>query len=518
MLKYSSQPWIVLVLVLLAACQPVATPTPTPTETFMPTASATPTLRPTLTPSVTPSPTASATPTVSATSTQTETPTITPTPSNTPGPSISFIGDTWERVEFSDSLLTSLTVNPFIAFVNENNRDSVGDVRTPQPATGLQTLYYVSPGVTNLVPILEMSAATGNQIYIAPTGDVFAYFRSDTTAPGLYVVDLAANFSSRAFPVSSMNQRGFSSVPVWSPNGASLAFAVATGYDMDIITVGRDGLNPRAVAQSGAYEFFPAWSPDGQSMLFVSDRATCPSWLPGEPNTCDGTGAQPPIGGNLYVLDVGTGQVNRLSNQFITEQPRWINNRQISFSSGDPAFGDPQRTLWLADIVEGSAREIRIATGADAAIKLGEAWTADASLVLFQVASDTTEIVLVNSAGAEIGRLSDLLFPRFGMTAAWSPDGRRVAIGGTGGQCPFGVIVLSNALDVVARGNPPPSMCDPTYSRDGRFIAFTGINPRLDGRIDVYFANSNGFGAQSVSASLRGQNALLGWVGGTAQP
>jgi Tol biopolymer transport system component len=416
-------------------------------------------------------------------------------------------------VAFSDDLLTTLANNPFIVFINQNNRDNVGDIRTPQPDTGVQTVYFVSPGITGLIPILEMSAATDVQIYPAPSGDVLAYFRQDRPeTTGLYVVDLAADFSGRVLPITSMIQRGIVSQPSWAPDGSRMALALATPYDMDIYTVGRDGTNPSPVTRSGAYEFFPAWSPDGQHILFVSDRADCPSWIPGEEATCDGR-TDPPTGGNLYVVEVATGAVIPLGDQFITEPPRWVNERLIEFTTGQPALGDPARSLWSVDIFERQPRPFRINSGIDAPLKLQEAWSPDGSAVIFQAAGNTTELVLATRDGTEIGRLPDLVFARYGMSAAWSSDGQRIAVGGVGGQCPYGVVVLRNTLEVIARGNPPPSMCDPVYSPDGRFIAFMGINPRVDGRKDVYFANNNGFGAQMLTGSLRGTTQFIAWVG-----
>lgn len=513
--------WIVCALMcfVMTGCQALAAPTPTPTETPTPTATASVTASPTA------SATATATPSATPSATATDTPTITPTPTETPIPSstpsaasVAFIYDNWESVSFSDNLLTSLVTNPFVVFINENNRDAVGDVRTPQPETGLQTVYYVAPGVTNLIPVLQMSATTGAQVYPAPSGDVFAYFRQDTpTTTGLYVVDLAGGLSGRVLPITSMIQRGFATEPAWSPDGVRMAIALATSYDMDIYTVGRDGTNPLPIVRSGAYEFYPAWSPDGRHILFLSDAIVCPSRIPGEPGSCDGTDAPPPTAGTLYVFDTTTGEVTSLGDQLITEPPRWINERLIAYATGQPALGDPDRGLWLVDVFDRQPRRLQILNGRDDALKLQEAWASDGSRVLFQAAGTSTEIVLASSDGTELGRVTDLAFSRYGMSASWSPDASRVAIGGVGGQCPYGVVVLRDTLESVARGNPPPSMCDPQYSPDGRFIAFVGINPLVDGRRDVYYANANGFGAQLLTGSLRGQIDLIGWVGARGQ-
>ena len=116
--------------------------------------------------------------------------------------------------------------------------------------------------------------------------------------------------------------------------------------------------------------------------------------------------------------------------------------------------------------------------------------------------------------GELIRRDDELDFPRYGMSAVWSPDGDRIAIGGSSGQCPYGIRVKEGNYSSVATGNSPPSMCDPAFSADGSFIAFTGVNPRVDGRIDVYYSNSNGFGANNLTVDLRGQVDFIGWVGG----
>ncbi|MCC6612162.1 MAG: PD40 domain-containing protein [Anaerolineae bacterium] len=504
-----------ILLLLGTGCQALVAPTPTPTPTATATASPTVTPTATSTATATATPTPTDTPTITPTATETPTPTATLPPTSTPGVTVGFVYDNWERIDIADSLLSSLETLPFIAFINQNNRDATGDARTPQPENTVQTLYYVSPGVTGLVPIVDMPVTTGTQIFPAPSGDVFAYFRQDTPAlTGLYVVDLAAHFSGRVLPITSLLQRGIVSEPVWAPDGSRLALTLATAYDLDIYTVGRDGINPAPIVRSGAYEFFPAWSPDGRYIAFVSDRQNCPSWVPGEGGTCDNTSALPPNGGTLYVVEVATGALTSLGDQFLTEPPRWINDRQIVFASGEPALGDPERSLWIVDIFEQIPRQLTITQGRDDPLKLAEAWSPDGSLVLYQAAGTTTEIVLATSGGVELARINDLAFARYGMAADWSPDGTRIAIGGVGGTCPYGVTVFDAGLGNVARGNPPPSMCDPSYSPDGRFIAFVGINPRIDGRRDVYFANSNGFGAQSVSASLRGQTELIGWVGG----
>jgi Tol biopolymer transport system component len=506
---------LLLCLALLgASCQVLSTPTPT--------ASSTPTITLTATDISTatdlpPTETATAAPTATDTPTITASPTITPTASVTPEATVGFVFDNWRSVEIPADINSRLNT-PLIAFINQNDRDGIGDVRTPQPATNVQTLYYVPPtNAAGRFPVMELPASTGNQVYIAPTGKAIAYFQTDAGGQtgGLYIVDMDSRISGRILPIPSLVQRGKVSEPSWSPDGTTLAIALATGYDMDIFTIGKDGGNLQNVTNSGAFERWPSWSPDGQRLAFVSDRVRCPSWIPGDDDACDPLTEPPPNGGNVFILELTTGELTQLSDQWVTEPPRWLNARQIVFSSGDPTYGDPERTLWIGDTRTGQARQVRLANGTDGPIRLSEAWAPDGSAVIYQSANNTTtEIIAINADGSLIRRSSDLTFPRFGMSAEWSLDGTRIAIGGVGGQCQYGVRVFDSNFEQVARGNPPPSMCNPSYSPNGQWLAFTGINPQVDGRIDVYVATPNGFGAANLTSGLRGTIIMIGWVGG----
>ncbi len=513
---------ILLLLILSsAACQALSAPTatPTPTETPIPTETSSPTatVPPTLTPTASDTPTATGTSTATPTATDAATATPSPTASVTPLPAVSFTYDNWTLVELPATIQDGIET-PMIAFINQNDRDGIGDVRTPQPATNIETLYFGSPTTPGVrTPILQLNAATDDQVYLAPNGSAIAYFHQDTSgaATGLYILDTTVGISGRILPISSLLQRGFFNEPDWTPDGAQIAIALETGYALDIFAISRDGGVSRNLTQHGANDVWPAWSPDGRYLLFVSDRERCPSWSPGEPGACDALVDPLPSGGNPFILDTTTDEVRKVSDQWLTEPPRWINTRHIAFASGEPALGDPERTLWLVDVVTGQERAVRLNNGPANQVNLAEAWAPDGSAVVFQDASGSTNTVsMMDDRGNLLGRGEGLNFPRFGMAAAWSPDSTRVAIGGAGGNCPFGTRVFDNSFTQVAQGNPPPSMCNPAFSPDGVFLAFTGVNPRVDGRVDVYVANNNGFGAVNITGDLRGQIRLLGWVGG----
>ena len=513
---------ILLFLVLLSAsCQALSAPPPTPTATATPTPTVTPTATQTPSPTaVPPSATPTDTPTATLTPSITPTSTTAPTATITPGPTVGFVFDNWKLADLPEDIDSRLNTS-VIAFINENDRDGIGDARTPQPATNAETLYYVPPtSSAGRYPILQLPASTQNQVFISQNGKSIAYFQDESVGQGtggLYILDMDSKISGRILPVTSLIQRGFPSQPSWSADGSRLAIALATGYDMDIYAVGKDGSNIQNLTNSGAYDLWPSWSPDGRYLLFVSDRVRCPSWIPGDADACDAVTTPPPNGGNPYLLELATGTVTQLSDQWLTEAPRWLNATKIVFSSGDPTFGDPERTLWIADSSTKQAQQVRLTDGSDGPIRLSEVWAQDGSAVLYQNAGvSNTEIIAANVDGSLIGRTTELNFPRYGMMAAWSVDGTRIAVGGVNGQCQYGIRVFDRNLDSVARGTPPPSMCNPTYSADGQWLAFTGINPRIDGRIDVYVATPNGFGSVNLTNGLRGAITMLGWVGGSS--
>ena len=504
-----------LLVLLVGACQALAaptataTPTSTATSTRTPTATVTATPTPSATASVTPTP--SATPTITPTATPSHTPTITLTPSVTAMPAPRFVYDNWQVVELAPGLHDGLD-SPMVAILNQNDRRDDYDVRTPRPATNSQTLYYAAPFVGGVrLPVLQTSAATVSRITVAPPGNGVAWFVSEPTASaGLYLLDLEVGISGRVLALDSRQQRNLLGEPQWAPDGSLLVLAVTTAWASDIYSVARSSGAFINLTSSHSRDFWPSLSPDGRYLLFVSDRARCPGgWIPGAQDGCDFLRDEVHEGGNPWLLEIESGALRQLSQRWLFEAPYWVNERLVAL-----ADGDLQRRISLLDIVSGEERRVHPQDNAAGQGGLAEVWSPDGSRLILQdtsaIASVTT---LLDGQGQRIAALSRLTFPRYGMAAAWSPNGQRVALGGIGGNCPYGVRVLDARFNVVASGSIPPGMCNPAYSSVGQ-LAFTGVSTRVDGRIDVYVANINGFGVRNITADLRGQIQLLGWVGG----
>jgi Tol biopolymer transport system component len=522
---------LLLLASLLAGCNLTAdpmTPTTPPTEisiiitpTHAPTGIPTETPLPAPTESPTIAPTETTIPTETAVPSPTYTPSVTPTASITPQATIPFRFDQWARVELPASITGGATI-PLVVFTNSNDQTTISNLATAQPENTVETVFLVNPQFpTSRIELLQLTATTGSQIFPSEAGTAIAYYKSEGALSGLYVLNLDTGLSGRIAPITSMVQRGISSAPAWSPDGKLLAFTLATGYDLDIFLFDRDASTRTTLISSGAYDFYPAWSPDGRYIAFVSDRATCPSWNPADENACDALTTTPPVGGTVHLLEVATGEIRQVSDQFVTEPPRWINNTLLVFAAGDRTdILNPRRTLWQANIPGQSVRQVFLA-GEEDGLYLADTWSPDGTQVLFQHVTPTgVEIILMTIDGEVLKTSGDnLVFPRFGMSATWASTGRRIAVGGLGGECPYGVRVTDEVFDLVATGTAPPTMCSPEYSPDGRYVAFSGIsaapdrrNP--DGRIDVYVADENGYGLRNLSADLRGSQSFIGWLGG----
>jgi Tol biopolymer transport system component len=495
------------------------TPTPTPTPSLTPTAAvtatATETPTATLAPTITPVPSRTPTPTTPPVPTETYTPTATPYPAT------GLANDQWQTVTIPDSIRNGLD-RPYFSIVSANERTGgISNPNTPMPANEVETLYMVDPTNGQKIEVFDLPASTERRIFWAPDGKKLVYFmeptllEDGTRAGGLYLLNLSLGVSLRLFNIPSLNPRGIPDHrPAWSPDSSQLAVALPTAYDVDIFVISADGSTFENATAEGSYDLWPTWSPDGRRLAFVSDRGRCPTWAPGEPGSCSSLDATPPTGGNLFVMDVATGDVQQISEVWVDGPPMWVSNLQLAFTTG---LSDPlstQSDIWITNIQAGTARRI---TEADGSLNLGAAWSPGGVQVLYHRASEPSSVVLKDTNGTLIGSIDKYLFSRFGFSAAWSPGGEWVAFGGKNAQCPYGLVVARNNLDIFYAADTPHA-CDPSYSPDGRWLAYAGIQTRTgaaDARLDLYIADANGYAARNLTSQLKGEVQLVGWVGST---
>jgi Tol biopolymer transport system component len=436
-------------------------------------------------------------------------------PSSTPYPATAFLNDQWQQIEVPGLLAAGLS-GDWLAFTNFNERRPTAN--TPEVGGQTQTLFLVKADSRQRIEVAEIPASVGDRVFWSPTGGHVAYFVEEAIAAngqaigGLYMLDFRVGLQYRLFGMRNLNPRSIPGhVPVWSADGSRLALVLPTDYATDIFILRSDGGGFSNLTQHPSYELYPAFSPDGVWLAFVSDRLRCPTWAPLEANSCDAPNASPPRSGNLFILNLATGETRQVTDLELNGPPQWITNTQLAFSTGG---GNPlaeTSELWLVNIEAGSAVQIS-PTGS---LGFSESWAGDAGRVVYQRAGTSTEIVLADAFGNDLAVSSEYIFPRFGLAADWSPQNDYLAIAGRNGQCPYGILVLNANFELLTAPARNLLACDPVYAPGGRYLAFTAIQPSssTDGRLDIYIANLNGLGASNITASLRGQMRLLGWVG-----
>jgi Tol biopolymer transport system component len=480
--------------------------------TFTPTTTAIPTL--THTPTITQTPTITLTPSDTPTITLTPTVSNTPYPTVLPLPTVGLAGDKFKRQTIDSNVVAGIG-NLWLTFVNTNDAAPTALPGTPAPPNNLETVYLVSPDGGTRYKVIDLPASTGQRVYWSPNGTYLAYFLEGGADTGLYVLDLKVGTGLRMFAVDNLSPRGVLSEPVWSPDSTQIAITLTTAYAVDIFGVGPGGTNFRNLTQSSSFDFWPAWSPDGQYLAFVSDRDKCPTWEPNAPGSCYRPDASTPDSGQLYVLDLTSGQVRRVSETWLSAPPQWVSRSQVAFVSSASGDSSGDSALWLIDVSGGAPVAISNA-GATGTRILRDGWSSGGALVVYQEAAQETSVIMRDATGQEIARSTQFKFPRFAFTAAWSPDSKRVVLAGHNSQCPFGMIILDDQFQGVTRSPAPnPGVCDPMWSPDGLTIAFTGVKGTgsADGRFDVYLANAAGLNVRNLTGKLSGQIRLLGWVG-----
>jgi hypothetical protein len=96
-----------------------------------------------------------------------------------------------------------------------------------------------------------------------------------------------------------------------SPDGQRLVFT-ALGHLFQLPTTGGEA---KQLTFGPYYDAAPAISPDGTRVAFISDRETLSQ-------------------GNVFVLDIASGQIRRLTNEFWADRPAWSpDGKSIAFLS-----------------------------------------------------------------------------------------------------------------------------------------------------------------------------------------
>lgn len=433
-------------------------------------------------------------------------------PSGTPYQGVTFRNDQMQVLDVQQISQIDMST-PNVILLNINNRSNTGSLATALPDSELAILYYVNTRSPNkLIKAQELHASALGNIYPSRDGNSFVYL--ETTLAGttsVFVMSLQEGFRLRVLSLLEKAPFGIPIIPSWSPDGGQFAVSVPSEYGMDIYNFELENNQWRAITQGGGIDFHPVWSPDGRYIAFLSDSSQCVYGVETEDAACKLPDIPIPRQGQLHLYNFVTNEISRISEEWITNPPVWLNSEKISFISQTRENDVVDRILWVADIRSGDFQQLVPNTNNEFSDFQDIYWSDDGNSLVLQISDEVNRIILLNSDGALIGSTDEFSFPRYGISVSWAPDRSRIAIGGVEGQCPYGALIFNNRLELISQGTIPP-MCESKYAPNGSFLAFEGVNSRLDGRIHVYLSSRNGYGAINLTSNLRGQNRLIGWA------
>lgn len=192
----------------------------------------------------------------------------------------------------------------FPAFAPDGNRLAYVSYRSGHP-------NVVIRGADGLIIGATQFKGTTTSPAIAPDGRIAFASSKDGVAMEIYV---AGGDGSGARQLTR-TRNAVNISPRWNPKtGRELAFVSDRGGQPQIYLVDADGTNERPLLSMGGHMDSPAWSPDGRFIAF----------------TWDGGGG----GFNIYLADVASGQVLRLTREGRNENPAWSpDSRHLAFQS-----------------------------------------------------------------------------------------------------------------------------------------------------------------------------------------
>jgi Tol biopolymer transport system component len=352
-------------------------------------------------------------------------------------------------------------------------------------------------------------------------------------AVGVLLVTPAFGIGQRLLDLFQHDAPPEVSSPVWSPDGRRIAFARWRGGNDDLYVMNADGSGQRNLTRNPALDGGPVWSPDGRRIAFAR--------LPGGSHE---------LPADLYVMNSdGSGQRRLVRRGFGSSwSPDW---RRIAFLSGSKlaalnvfvmnADGSDRRVLaragtsfhvaWSPDgkkisflsfkdtvgVSKGCSQLYVVNVDGTAERSLSQrpgqqtewcynfaAWSPDGRRIAVRRAPAAdrygpSTLSVLNADGSGEHRLTHLV-EAVGYSLAWSPDGRKIVFESEIANLPHvgGEIFVMNA-DGTGRRNltrNPAHDFGPAWSPDGRKIVF--VSDR-DGKFEIYVMNADGSGTRKLT-------------------
>ena len=260
-----------------------------------------------------------------------------------------------------------------------------------------------------------------------------------------------------------------------APAGEQLAFSRGVSPERYDIWTMRGGVGHR-VTRSCGWDWWPEWSPDGTRIAFARECLSSPF--------------------DIYTVKANGTGIRRLTRGSPTDQwPTWSpDGKRIVFVRGD----DAQAELYVVNATGGPVRRLTRNHVYDSA----PAWSPDGSMIAFnRKVGGRNRLMLMRADGSAQRSLRGIP----GGEPAWSPDGNRIAFarGVHGAPRETASIYVANVFTKgvrrVTTDRSGSVSHHPSWSANGRLIAFMSNRASLDGGSSLFVVGPNGTGLQRLT-------------------